>query len=76
MFALGLEQRIKHLVVPALRAEELVIGQTYFFRVLARNQGAAKNQIPDKQQITKIAFVVAHAIGVGNSVVRPGHRAA
>jgi hypothetical protein len=33
VFALGLEQRIKHLVVPALRAEELVIGQTYFYQL-------------------------------------------
>ena len=71
MFALGLKKRIKHLVVPALRAEALVISQPYFFGVLAGDVGAAKNQVPDKQQIAKIAFVMAHAVGIGNSVVRP-----
>ncbi len=39
VLALGLQKGIKHLVVPALLTEQMVVNQAHFFRELARDVG-------------------------------------
>ncbi len=71
VLTLGLQNGIKHLVVPALLTKQMVVNQAYFFRELARDMGRSKNQIPNKQHIAKVSFVVANAVFVGDGVVCP-----
>ena len=54
-----------------LDAKQLVVNQTHLGGVAASDVGGAKDHVPDKHQVAKVALVVAHAIVVGNGVVGP-----
>jgi hypothetical protein len=66
VFAFGLKKGIKHLVMPTFLSKQLVIYQAHFGWILASDVGGAKNEIPDKQQVAKVAFVMTNAVFVGD----------
>src|SRR6185369_8240660 len=69
VYALRLQQGIEHLLVPALRAEQLVVAQADCGRVAARDVRGAEQDVPEKQQVAEVALVVADAVGIADGVM-------
>ncbi len=64
MFASRLHQRIEHLVIPAFLPEPLVIDQADLGRELPGDVCAAKDDVPNEEQVAKVTFVMPDAVGI------------
>jgi len=69
VLALGMRQRVEHLVGPVLVTVEPIILQSDRGRVLARDVGGAEQHVPEEKQVAEVAAVVANPVGVAQGVM-------
>ena len=58
-------------MVPVFLSKQLIVFQTHLLGKLARDVSRAKNDVPNEQEVAKVALVMTHAIFLRNGMVRP-----